>query len=87
MVILATHRTKVTKLLKIIAGIIKKDKSIKKMKEYKILVQKEKFLKNSDTQFEVELNNLAKEGWRILNTVRLTHSNALKVIMERDKNR
>lgn len=57
------------------------------MKEYKILVQKEKFLKNSDTQFEMELNNLAKEGWRILNTVRLTHSNALKVIMERDKNR
>lgn len=57
------------------------------MKEYKIIKQKEKLLGNKDSDFEGQLNSLAKQGWQVISIVRLTHSNAMKAILERDKNR
>ncbi len=57
------------------------------MKEYKIIKQKEKFLGNQDLDFEDELNSLAKQGWQVISIIRLTHSNAMKAVLERDKNR
>lgn len=57
------------------------------MKEYKIIKQKEKFLGNQDLDFEDKLNSLAKQGWQVISIVRLTHSNAMKAVLERDKNR
>ncbi|MBT8296742.1 MAG: DUF4177 domain-containing protein [Maribacter sp.] len=57
------------------------------MKEYRIIKQKEKFLGNQDLDFEDELNSLAKQGWQVISIIRLTHSNAMKAVLERDKNR
>jgi len=57
------------------------------MKEYKIIKQKEKLLGNKDSDFEDQLNSLAKQGWQVISIVRLTHSNAMKAVLERDKNR
>jgi len=57
------------------------------MKEYKIIKQKEKILGNQDLDFEDKLNSLAKQGWQVIGIVRLTHSNAMKAVLERDKNR
>lgn len=57
------------------------------MKEYKIIKQKEKLLGTKDSDFEDQLNSLAKQGWQVISIVRLTHSNAMKAVLERDKNR
>ncbi len=57
------------------------------MKEYKIIRQKGNLLKNTDNEFEDELNKLAREGWHVINSVCMANSYALKVILERDKNR
>lgn len=57
------------------------------MKEYKIIKQKEKLLGNQDQDFEDELNSLARQGWQVINIVRLSHSNTMKAVLERDKNR
>lgn len=57
------------------------------MKEYKIIRQKTNLLKNTDSDFENELNNFAREGWRVIGTVCLSHTEVLKVVLERDKNR
>ncbi|MBT8307365.1 MAG: DUF4177 domain-containing protein [Maribacter sp.] len=57
------------------------------MKEYRIIKQKEKFLGNQDLDFEDELNSLAKQGWQVISIVRLSHSNTMKAVLERDKNR
>lgn len=57
------------------------------MKEYKIIKQKEKLLGHQDQEFEDELNSLAKRGWKVISVIRLTHSNAMKAVLERDKNR
>lgn len=56
------------------------------MKEYKIIKQKTKILKNNDADFEKELNEYASKGWCVLNTVFSEANYALKVILERDKN-
>jgi len=55
------------------------------MKEYKIIRQPTKLLGNNDTEFETELNEYARKGWRVLNTVFSESNYALKVILERDK--
>ncbi|QWX84445.1 DUF4177 domain-containing protein [Cellulophaga sp. HaHaR_3_176] len=55
------------------------------MKEYKIIKQKFKFLKDSDTDFEKTINDHAKQGWIVLNTVFNSSTGALKVILEREK--
>ena len=57
------------------------------MKEYKIIRQKSSLLKNTDTEFENELNKFAREGWRVINSVSMQDTYALKVVLERDKNR
>jgi len=57
------------------------------MKEYKIVRQKSNLLKNTDSEFEDELNKLAREGWRVINSVCMADGYALKVILEKDKNR
>lgn len=56
------------------------------MKEYKIIKQKTKLLGNSDGDFEKELNEYARKGWVVKNSVFSDNSYALKVILERDKN-
>ncbi|MCL5247020.1 DUF4177 domain-containing protein [Cellulophaga sp. 20_2_10] len=56
------------------------------MKEYKIIKQKAK-LRNSDGDFEDELNSLAREGWIVKSSVAINGSSYFKVILERDKNR
>lgn len=58
----------------------------KKIKEYKIIKQKDSLLKSTDDAFENELNALARDGWRVAGSS-LTDMNALKVILEREKNR
>ncbi len=57
------------------------------MKEYKIVRQKSNLLKNNDREFEDELNKLAREGWWVINSVCMADSYALKVVLEKDKNR
>lgn len=57
------------------------------MKEYKIIKQKGGFLSNTDSEFEDELNKLAREGWQVISAVHLPDRNGLKVILEKDKNR
>ena len=59
----------------------------KEMKEYKIIKQKVNLLKNTDTEFEKQLNTLAREGWRVISATCLSHSDILKAVLERDKNR
>ena len=55
------------------------------MKEYKIIKQKINLLKNNDNLFEKELNDYAKQGWPVLDTVFSDANYALKVILERDR--
>ena len=55
------------------------------MKEYKIVSQKGKLFKNNDAEFEKELNEYAKQGWNVLNSIFNASTYALKVILERDK--
>lgn len=57
------------------------------MKEYKILKQKSNLLKSTDADFETELNNLAREGWYVISATCLSHTEQLKVVLERDRNR
>ena len=57
------------------------------MKEYKIISQGFNLLKNTDAEFEKVLNNHAREGWRVATSAYNHNSSALKVILERDKNR
>ena len=49
--------------------------------------QKANLLKNTDQQFNDKLNNFAREGWRVISTNHMPESYALKVVLERDKNR
>jgi len=56
------------------------------MKEYKVIRQKSKF-KNSDKDFETELNQYAREGWQVAVGGIMSSSTFFKVILERDKNR
>lgn len=56
------------------------------MKEYKIIKQKAKF-RNSDSDFESELNQLARDGWQLVTGGIMSSSTFFKVILERDKNR
>ncbi|MCJ7467916.1 MAG: DUF4177 domain-containing protein, partial [Maribacter sp.] len=56
-----------------------------KMKEYKIIRQKGRFFQNSDLEFEKDLNQYAREGWSVVNTVFNHRTHSLKVILERDK--
>lgn len=56
------------------------------MKEYKIIKQKGKF-RNSDKDFETELNQYAREGWQVKTGGIMSSSTFFKVILERDKNR
>lgn len=55
------------------------------MREYKIIRQQTKLLGNNDAEFEIELNEHARKGWRVLNTVFSESNYALKVILEREK--
>jgi hypothetical protein len=54
------------------------------MKEYKII--KKGFWKK-DIDFEEVLNQMAREGWRVVNALSNGHGDFSKVILERDKNR
>ncbi|WKB82025.1 DUF4177 domain-containing protein [Cellulophaga omnivescoria] len=56
------------------------------MKEYKIIRQRTKF-RNTDSDFEDELNSLAKQGWVVKSSIVMNSSSLFKVILERDKNR
>lgn len=44
-------------------------------------------LRNSDKDFELEINSLARDGWCVTSSVSDAGSGMFKVIMERDKNR
>lgn len=57
------------------------------MKEYKIIRQDPGVFKSTDDAFEKELNNLAREGWQVITATCLSHSDTLKVVLERDKHR
>lgn len=57
------------------------------MKEYKIIRQDPGVFKSTDDTFEKELNNLAREGWQVITATCLSHSDKLKVVLERDKHR
>lgn len=57
------------------------------MKEYKIIKQKSNLLKNTDSEFEDQMNKLAREGWRVVSATCLSHTEILKAVLERDKNR
>lgn len=54
------------------------------MKEYRII--KKGFWKK-DIDFEEILNQLAREGWRVVSALSNGHGDFSKVILERDKNR
>lgn len=54
------------------------------MKEYKIVRPKLGW-KNTQQKLEDELNNYAREGWRVINIV--PREGQLTIIFERDKNR
>ncbi len=54
------------------------------MKEYKLLKQKMGWSKNLE-KFEKELNNYAKQGWRVIN-VFINHE-IMTAVLEKDKNR
>ena len=54
------------------------------MKEYKII--KKGFWKK-DIDFEEVLNQMAREGLRVVNSLSNGHGDFSKVILERDKNR
>jgi len=53
----------------------------KMIKEYKIVRQSTGLLKNNDKEFEKELTEFARQGWRVLNTVFSETNYALKVII------
>lgn len=54
------------------------------MKEYKIIKQGFSWT-NSQQNFEDELNNYAKQGWRVINIIE--RNSILLAILEKDKNR
>ncbi|MGG6231556.1 uncharacterized protein DUF4177 [Tenacibaculum gallaicum] len=55
------------------------------MKEYKIIHRKFSW-SNGRQKFEDEINNYAKQGWRVTSTYQVSDGN-IEVILERDKNR
>ena len=55
------------------------------MKEYKIIKQPFSW-KNSQQKFEEELNNYAKQGWRVVN-IYATPNGLINALLEKDKNR
>mgnify|MGYP000087988756 CR=1 FL=1 len=57
------------------------------MKEYKVISQGVKLFKNGDAEFEKELNKHAREGWSVVTSAYNQNNAALKIILERDKNR
>lgn len=54
------------------------------MKEYKIIKPKLGW-KNRQEKLEDELNNYAREGWRVVNIIVI--ETQLTILFERDKNR
>ena len=54
------------------------------MKEYKIIKQEFSWT-NSQKNFEDQLNNFAKQGWRVINV--LERNSILLAVLEKDKNR
>jgi hypothetical protein len=54
------------------------------MKEYKIIKQKFRW-KASQKVFEDDINNYAKQGWRVVNIYVI--NNQTNALIERDKNR
>jgi len=55
------------------------------MKEYKIIKQKMTWSKSQE-KFEDELNNFAKQGWRVVN-VYANPNHSVNALLEKDKNR
>jgi hypothetical protein len=61
-----------------------KNNRYKQMKEYKVI---KKGFWTKDQDFEVKLNQIAREGWEVINAIGDGNGNFSKVILERDKNR
>lgn len=55
------------------------------MKEYKIITRKFSWKKEKE-KFEDELNNYAKQGWRVINIYVISDGN-VEALLEKDKNR
>lgn len=55
------------------------------MKEYKIIQRKFAWA-NTRGKFEDELNNYAKQGWRVVNIYTISDGN-VEALLEKDKNR
>lgn len=55
------------------------------MKEYKIIQRKFSWI-NSRQKFEDELNNYAKQGWKVVNVYSTTNG-YVEAVLEKDKNR
>ncbi|WP_299625695.1 DUF4177 domain-containing protein [uncultured Tenacibaculum sp.] len=56
------------------------------MKEYKLISPKFSWRKSRE-KFEAELNNYAREGWRVVNVYSEANTGAVTAVLERDKNR
>jgi len=54
------------------------------MKEYKLI---HKSIWKKDLEFEDTLNQLAREGWKVISAIGNGHGKFSKVILEREKNR
>ena len=55
------------------------------MKEYKIIKQAFSW-SNATQKFEDEINNYAKQGWRVVNIYTINNS-YVQALLEKDKNR
>ncbi|CAM1347518.1 MULTISPECIES: DUF4177 domain-containing protein [Tenacibaculum] len=56
------------------------------MKEYKIINRKFSW-SNGRQKFEEEINNYAKQGWRVINVYPLNNGGNIEALLEKDKNR
>ncbi len=54
------------------------------MKEYKII---KKSIWRKSIEFEDELNQYARDGWKIISAIGNNHGDFSKIILEREKNR
>lgn len=55
------------------------------MKEYKIINRKFSWSKGRE-KFEDEINNYAKQGWRVVN-IYAVNDTSVEALLEKDKNR
>lgn len=55
------------------------------MKEYKIIQRKFSWTKGRE-KFETEINDHAKQGWRVINIYSMTNG-YVEALLEKDKNR